>query len=161
MSSEREAVHDDLHHQLNDPDYSLQADDDRHDDEGVVVTGACEYRRGREYWHARQAFLKSYHFSSSSPPSPEEEEDRRNHDHHDERQRVSGFKGKLKRSMKGFNETAAGVVTEVRRGMMSKRRFRIRVFKLNLQSSLAALTMRCFVPWLSKVEHVQGSPQLD
>ncbi|XP_056161510.1 uncharacterized protein LOC130135785 [Syzygium oleosum] len=150
-SSEPEPLHDDLHHQLNDHDYSLQAGD-RHD-EGIIVS-VCEYRRGREYWHARQAFLRSYHFSSSSPPP---EEDHCDHDRRDDHDRASGFKGKLKRSMKGFNETAAGVVMEVRRGMMSKRRLKIRVFrvKLNVHSSLVALTMRCFIPWFSKVERVR------
>ncbi|KAL3752626.1 hypothetical protein ACJRO7_000089 [Eucalyptus globulus] len=153
MSSEREPLQDDLHHQLNDHDCSLQADDRRN--EGIIIS-TCEYRRGREYWHARQAFLKSYHFSSSSPP-PEEEEDICDHDHHDDHDQVSGFKWKLKRSMKGFNESAAGIVMEVRRGLTSQRRLKIRVFrvKLNLHSSLVALTTRCFIPWFSKVEHAQ------
>ncbi|XP_048127524.1 uncharacterized protein LOC115739284 [Rhodamnia argentea] len=153
MSSEREPFDDDLHHQLSNHDYSLQADD--HRDEGIVIS-EYEYRRGREYWHARQAFLKSYHFSSSSPPPEEEEDHCEHHDRHDDRQ-VSGFKGKLKRSMKGLNKTAEGVAKEVRRGIMPKRRLKIRVFrvKLSLHSSLVALTMRCFIPWFSKVEHVQ------
>ncbi|KAF8041360.1 hypothetical protein BT93_A0080 [Corymbia citriodora subsp. variegata] len=158
MSSETEPLQDDFHHQLNDGHYSLQTDGH---DKGIIIS-TYEYPRGREYWHARQAFLKSYRFSSSSPPLEEEEDDDDDdddtcdHDRPDDHDQVSGFKGKLKRSMKSFNESAAGIVMEVRRGMTPQRRLKIRVFrvKLNLHSSLLVLTMRCFIPWFSKVEHV-------
>ncbi|OWM66930.1 hypothetical protein CDL15_Pgr008099 [Punica granatum] len=86
--------------------------------------------RGQEYWHARRAFLSSYHFS----------EDR------------TRFAGKLKRSVKGMNKAAMGVVLEVRQEL-SKRRFVIRVFRVKLIfPSMVHICVKCFVPSFRKVE---------
>ncbi|XWS35291.1 hypothetical protein CRYUN_Cryun21dG0113400 [Craigia yunnanensis] len=65
-------------------------------------------RHGREYWHARRAFLNSYHFREQT-----------------------GFKDKLKGSMKEFNEAALGVITNYFREL-SRRRLGVRVFRVKL-----------------------------
>ncbi|KAK9288343.1 hypothetical protein L1049_016796 [Liquidambar formosana] len=87
------------------------------------------FRRGCDYWYARQAFLNSYHFSEQN-----------------------GFKEKLRRSVKELNELAMGLISEIRQEM-AKRRLGTRVFKFRLGwPSLAVV--RCFTPWLHKIETV-------
>ncbi|CAK7322634.1 unnamed protein product [Dovyalis caffra] len=66
------------------------------------------YRNNPDYWHARRAFLSSYHFSEEI-----------------------GTKDKLKRSAKEIKETVIGVVTSIREEV-SKRRIGIKVFKFTL-----------------------------
>ncbi|XP_038679364.1 uncharacterized protein LOC119980646 [Tripterygium wilfordii] len=84
---------------------------------------------GRDYWHSRNAFLKSYHFSDQD----------------------SIKDNKLKRSLKGLNKAAMGVVLDIRRDI-SRRRPGIRVFRftLGLPSSFAVFSIRCFAPWFNK-----------
>ncbi|EOY04837.1 Uncharacterized protein TCM_020006 [Theobroma cacao] len=65
-------------------------------------------RHGPDYWHARRAFLKSYHFKEQN-----------------------GLKDKLKRSMKEINEAAVGVIANYCREL-SKRRLGLRVFRVRL-----------------------------
>ncbi|KAH7834760.1 hypothetical protein Vadar_019419 [Vaccinium darrowii] len=86
-----------------------------------------DYGQECDYWHARRAFLSSYHFS-----------ERR------------GLKEKVKRSLKGLNEAAKGVVLEVRREI--SRRVGVRVYKLTMGWP-ALFTIRCFVPWPYKDNH--------
>ncbi|WCJ41330.1 hypothetical protein M5689_022208 [Euphorbia peplus] len=89
-----------------------------------------DYRNSRDYWYARRAFLSSYHF-----------EDERN-----------GLKEKLKRSVKGFNVAAAGVVSEIRREI-SRKRIVIRAFRFTLAlPSFVFVSIRCFTPWVTKKE---------
>lgn len=85
-------------------------------------------RGAREYWHARRVFLGSYHFSEEK-----------------------GFKVKLRRSVRELNEAAMGVIVDIRREV-SKRRAGIRVFKVRLVLPTLVLIVRCFTPWLKKVE---------
>ncbi|CAJ1955546.1 unnamed protein product [Sphenostylis stenocarpa] len=88
-------------------------------------------RRGREFCESRRAFLNSYHLSL-------------------ERNKNGSFKEKLKRSVRDVNEAAMGVVLGMHR-RVSKRRVRIRVFRVKMSSqSMVLVTMRCFIPWLNK-----------
>lgn len=84
-------------------------------------------RHGRDYWHARRAFLNSYHFREQN-----------------------GFKDKLKRSMKEFNEAALGVITNYIREL-PKKKLGIRAFRVKLGlPSLSLVSMKCYTPWLNK-----------
>ncbi|XP_022631922.1 uncharacterized protein LOC111240682 [Vigna radiata var. radiata] len=90
-------------------------------------------RRGREFCEARRAFLNSYHLSL----------ERNNNGR--------SFKEKLKKSVKEVNEAAMGVVLSMHRRVLSKRRLKIRVFRIRMTShSLALVTIRCFIPWINK-----------
>jgi len=93
-------------------------------------------RRGREFCEARRAFLNSYHLSL-------------------ERNNNGSFKEKLKKSVKEVNEAAMGVVLSMHRRVVSKKRVKIRVFRIRMSShSLALVTVRCFIPWVNKNEIV-------
>ncbi|KAK4804795.1 hypothetical protein SAY86_004612 [Trapa natans] len=86
--------------------------------------------RGQEYWQGRRAFLSSYRFS-------------------DDRSRLSG---RLRKSVKGVNEAAMGVVLEVRQELL-KRKLVVRVFRVRLTfPSMVRVCVRFFVPSLRKVE---------
>lgn len=64
----------------------------------------------------------------------------------------SRLTGRLKRSVKGVNRAAMGVVLDVRQEL-SKRRFVIRVFRVRFTfPSVVQIRMRCFVPSLRKAE---------
>ncbi|GAV66528.1 hypothetical protein CFOL_v3_10038 [Cephalotus follicularis] len=91
------------------------------------------YRNNRDYWHARRAFLNSYHLTEEN-----------------------GLKHKIKTSMKELKNAAKRVVLEIRIGM-SKRKICIRVFRFtfHLPSLLIFPSVRCFVPWLNKRELLQ------
>lgn len=100
----------------------LQLTDDWHETYG---SGRCH---SRDFWYARRAFLSSYHFSEQN-----------------------GFKDKLKRSVKELNVVATGIVGDIRRRIMSKRRLGIRVYRLTVAlPSLVLVTIRCFTPWLNE-----------
>ncbi|GAV85679.1 hypothetical protein CFOL_v3_29113, partial [Cephalotus follicularis] len=88
------------------------------------------YRNNRDYWHARRAFLNSYHLTEENC-----------------------FRHKIKRSVKELKDATKGVVLEIRKGL-SKRKIGIRVFRFmfHLPSLLIFPSIRCFVPWLNKRE---------
>nr|DAD25328.1 TPA_asm: hypothetical protein HUJ06_026792 [Nelumbo nucifera] len=75
--------------------------------------------RGRHDYHVRQAFLRSYQFSTQT-----------------------SFKEKLKRSVKELNETAMGVIVGIRQEM-SPRKLGARMFRLRLLL-LSSFPFRCF-----------------
>nr|DAD43458.1 TPA_asm: hypothetical protein HUJ06_001688 [Nelumbo nucifera] len=76
--------------------------------------------RGRhEYYHVRQAFLRSYQFSTQT-----------------------SFKEKLKRSVKELNERAMDVIVEIWQEM-SPRKLRIRMLRCRL-SHFPSFVFRCF-----------------
>lgn len=84
-----------------------------------------------EFWHARQTFLSSYHFS-------DEGED-------------YNTRYKLKRSVKKIS----GVVMEVvlgyyRRKVTQMRKLRIKTYRASLARS--SILLRCFIPWWSNKE---------
>lgn len=105
-------------------------EDESNGSPGFGCYGTDQLPRGQEYWQARRAFLSSYHFS-------------------DDQSRLTG---RLKRSVKGVNRAAMGVVLDVRQEL-SKRRFVIRVFRVRFTfPSVVQIRMRCFVPSLKKAE---------
>ncbi|XVF84380.1 hypothetical protein PTKIN_Ptkin17bG0032100 [Pterospermum kingtungense] len=84
-------------------------------------------RHGHDYWHARRTFLNSYHFREQN-----------------------GFKEKLKRSMKKFNEAASNVIANYVR-KLSRKRLGVRIFRVKFGlPTLVLVSMRCFTPWLKK-----------
>lgn len=86
-----------------------------------------EHLECRDLWHARRAFLRSYHFSKQSP-----------------------LKEKLRTSVKEFNEMAMVVVSDIRR-QVSTRRLGIRIFRFTMDlPSLVFVSVRCYTPWLKK-----------
>ncbi|THG07344.1 hypothetical protein TEA_025849 [Camellia sinensis var. sinensis] len=91
------------------------------------ITSPMEDDYGRDYWHARRAFLTSYHFS-----------ERKN----------TGFKEKMKKSLKGLNEVAMKVFLPVRGGMY-KRKIGVRVYRFTVGGPTLFI-VRCFVPWAHK-----------
>ncbi|OMP06294.1 hypothetical protein COLO4_08224 [Corchorus olitorius] len=108
-----------MHHHQN----SLKLSDKWEDDYG------SGNRHGRDYWHARRAFLNSYHFREQE-----------------------GLKDKLKRSIKELNETALCAISKYC-GDLSKRSTRVgvKVFRVKFGfPSLGLVSMRCFIPWLNK-----------
>ncbi|XVF10212.1 hypothetical protein REPUB_Repub07fG0163200 [Reevesia pubescens] len=100
---------------MNHRDFSLKLTDKWEDDYG------SGNHHGRNYWHARRAFLNSYHLKEQN-----------------------AFKDKLKRSMNEFNEAASSVITNCF-GELSKRRVGVRVFRVKFGlPSLVLVNMRCF-----------------
>ncbi|KAH7521366.1 uncharacterized protein LOC107435254 [Ziziphus jujuba] len=86
-----------------------------------------ELAEGRDLWHARRAFLRSYHFSKQS-----------------------GLKEKLRMSVKELNGMAMVVVSDIRRHV-STRRLGIRAFRFTMDlPSLFFISLRCYTPWIKK-----------
>ncbi|CAK9324986.1 unnamed protein product [Citrullus colocynthis] len=84
-------------------------------------------RNDRDFWHARQAFLKSYNFSNGYG-------------------RDDGLKGKMKRSMKELNRSTSRMVGGICEDM-ARRKLGIRVYKLTIGlPSMVFMTVRCFMP---------------
>ncbi|KAI4324354.1 hypothetical protein L6164_023901 [Bauhinia variegata] len=91
-------------------------------------------RRGPDFWHARRAFLNSYHLTLETSHGG------------------FNFKEKLKKSVKEVNDAAVGLVLDLR-GAMSNSRLGIKVFRVTLSlRSLVLVTMTCFMPWINKRE---------
>lgn len=101
---------------------ALQLTDKWQDDYGSGNRHDPEY-----YWHARRAFLNSYHFSEEKK-----------------------LKEKFKRSVKELNEAAMGIVSDIREEI-SKRKIGFRVLKIKFAlPSLFMTSVRCFTPWFNK-----------
>lgn len=84
-------------------------------------------RHDRDFWHSRQAFLKSYNLSNGY-------------------RRDDGLKGKMKRTMKELNRSTSRMVGGICEDM-AKRKFGIRVYRLTISlPSMVFMTVRCFLP---------------
>ncbi|KAL0547282.1 hypothetical protein IC582_017211 [Cucumis melo] len=91
-------------------------------------------RHDRDFWHARQAFLKSYNFS-------------------DGYRRDDGLKGKMKRSMKELNRSTSRMVGSICEDV-AKRKLGIRVYRLTISlPSMVFMTVRCFMPTFRNKEN--------